>query len=64
MPSFVHTENCHGCKGGEVTACRYICPHDQMKLDTGRMKAFNREPEQCWECHCNDFRLPRQPTIW
>jgi adenylylsulfate reductase subunit B len=30
----------------------YICPHDLMKLDTDRMKAFNQEPEQCWECQC------------
>jgi adenylylsulfate reductase subunit B len=35
----------------------YICPHDLMLLDkdgsrTGHaMKAFNREPEQCWECY-------------
>jgi len=35
----------------------YICPHDLMLLDTDgsrtghAMKAFNREPEQCWECY-------------
>jgi len=35
----------------------YICPHDLMKLDkdgsaTGHaMKAYNQEPEQCWECY-------------
>jgi adenylylsulfate reductase subunit B len=35
----------------------YICPHDLMFLDrdgslTGHaMKAFNQEPEQCWECY-------------
>jgi adenylylsulfate reductase subunit B len=35
----------------------YICPHDLMKLDkdgseTGHaMKAWNQEPEQCWECY-------------
>lgn len=50
MPTFVHTDKCDGCKGGEVTACMYICPHDLMKLDTDRMKAFNQEPDQCWEC--------------
>ena len=27
MPTFVHTDKCDGCKGGEVTACRYICPN-------------------------------------
>ena len=40
-----------GCKGGEVTACMYICPHDLMKLDTERMKAINQEPDLCWECY-------------
>jgi len=35
----------------------YICPHDLMNLDkdgseTGHpMKAWNQEPEQCWECY-------------
>jgi adenylylsulfate reductase subunit B len=35
----------------------YICPHDLMMLDldgsqTGHaMKAYNQEPEQCWECY-------------
>jgi adenylylsulfate reductase subunit B len=34
----------------------YICPHDLIALDndgsvTGHaMKAYNQEPEQCWEC--------------
>jgi len=60
MPTFVHTEKCDGCKGGEVTACMYICPHDLMKLDTVRMKAFNQEPEQCWECQCCVKACPQQ----
>ncbi len=57
MPTFVRTEKCDGCKGQDKTACMYICPHDLMKLDkdgseTGHaMKAFNQEPEQCWECY-------------
>ena len=57
MPSFVIQEKCDGCKGGDKTACMYICPHDLMKLDmdgsdTGHaMKAYNQEPEQCWECY-------------
>ena len=57
MPSYVITEKCDGCKGQDKTACMYICPHDLMKLDkdgseTGHaMKAFNQEPEQCWECY-------------
>lgn len=60
MPTFVHTEKCDGCKGGDVTACAYICPHDLMKLDTARMKAYNQEPEQCWECQCCVKACPQQ----
>ncbi len=60
MPTFVHTEKCDGCKGGDVTVCEYICPHDLMKLDTDRMKAFNQEPEQCWECQCCVKACPQQ----
>jgi adenylylsulfate reductase, subunit B len=50
MPSFVITEKCDGCKAGDKTACQYICPHDLMILDRDKMKAYNQEPEQCWEC--------------
>ena len=60
MPTFVHTEKCDGCKGGEVTACMYICPNNLMKLDSDRMKAFNQEPEQCWECQCCVKACPQQ----
>ena len=66
MPTFVHTSKCDGCKGGEVTACMYICPNNLMKLDvdgseTGHaMKAFNQEPEQCWECQCCVKACPQQ----
>jgi len=60
MPTFVHTEKCDGCKGGTVTACMYICPNDLMKLDTVRMKAYNQEPEQCWECQCCVKACPQQ----
>jgi adenylylsulfate reductase subunit B len=57
MPTFVRTDKCDGCKGQDKTACMYICPHDLMMLDrdgskTGHaMKAYNQEPEQCWECY-------------
>ena len=57
MPTFVRTDKCDGCKGQDKTACMYICPHDLMALDkdgsvTGHpMKAWNQEPEQCWECY-------------
>ncbi len=50
MPSFVITEKCDGCKAGDKTACQYICPHDLMILNRETMKAYNQEPEQCWEC--------------
>ena len=60
MPTFVWTDKCDGCKGGEVAACMYICPHDLMKLDVARMKAYNQEPEQRWECQCCVKACPRQ----
>ena len=62
MPSFVITEKCDGCKGGDRTACMYICPHDLMKLDTEKMKAFNQEPVQCWECY-NCVKICPQKAI-
>ncbi len=52
MPSFVLTEKCDGCKALDKTACQYICPNDLMTLDREKMKAYNQEPEQCWECYC------------
>ena len=52
MPTFVHTDKCDGCGTRDVVACAHICPHDLMILDVSRMKAFNQEPEQCWECQC------------
>ena len=52
MPSFVISEKCDGCKGGDKTACMYICPNDLMVLDPNAMKAYNQEPDQCWECMC------------
>jgi len=51
MPSFVIDEKCDGCKGGDKTACLYICPNDLMVLDADRMKAYNCEPDMCWECY-------------
>jgi len=50
MPSFVISEKCDGCKGGDKTACMYICPNDLMVLEPNEMKAYNQEPDQCWEC--------------
>lgn len=51
MPTFVNPEKCDGCKGGEKTACMYICPNDLMILDPEAMKAYNQEPDACWECY-------------
>ncbi|HEY5719105.1 MAG TPA: adenylyl-sulfate reductase subunit beta [Gammaproteobacteria bacterium] len=66
MPTFVRTDKCDGCSGQVEAACMAICPHDLMKLDrdgaeTGHaMKAFNQEPEQCWECYCCVKVCPQQ----
>jgi len=51
MPTFVDPKKCDGCKGGEKTACMYVCPNDLMILDPKEMKAFNQEPSACWECY-------------
>lgn len=51
MPTFVDPAKCDGCKGGEKTACMYICPNDLMILDPDEMRAFNQEPDACWECY-------------
>jgi len=51
MPSFVNPEKCDGCKALDKTACQYICPNDLMVLNKELMKAYNREPEMCWECY-------------
>ena len=51
MPSYVIPDKCDGCKALDKTACQYICPNDLMVLNKDSMKAFNREPEMCWECY-------------
>jgi len=51
MPSFVIVEKCDGCKALDKTACQYICPNDLMVLNRDLMKAYNNEPEMCWECY-------------
>ena len=53
---------CDGCKGAERTACMYICPNDLMILiAAGRMKAYNQEPDACWECYSCVKSVPRAP---
>ena len=51
MPTYVNPEKCDGCKGGEKTACMYICPNDLMIREAKEMKADNQEPDACWECY-------------
>ena len=51
MPSYVDPSKCDGCKGGDKTACMYICPNDLMVLNVEEMKAYNQEPDACWECY-------------
>lgn len=51
MPSYVILDKCDGCKALDKTACQYICPNDLMVLNKDIMKAYNREPELCWECY-------------
>ncbi len=51
MPSYVDPEKCDGCKGGDKTACMYICPNDLMVLHVETMKAYNQELDACWECY-------------
>ena len=60
MPSFVISEKCDGCKGGDKTACMYICPNDLMVLYPNEMKAYNQEPDQCWECYSCIKICPQQ----
>ena len=62
MPSYVITEKCDGCKAQDKTACQYICPNDLMALDRNIMKAYNQEPEQCWECY-NCVKICPQQAI-
>ena len=51
MPSYVIPEKCDGCKAQDKTACQYVCPNDLMVLDKVTNKAYNQEPDLCWECY-------------
>ena len=62
MPSFVIAEKCDGCKALDKTACQYICPNDLMVLEPVQKKAYNQEPEQCWECY-NCVKICPQQAI-
>jgi len=50
MPSYVIASKCDGCKALDKTACQHICPNDLMTLDKETSKAYNRDPNMCWEC--------------
>jgi len=51
VPTYVNPNKCDGCKTLARPACVFMCPSDIMWLDTGQAKAFNREPDLCWECY-------------
>lgn len=50
MPTYVNPQKCDGCKALGRPACQYICPNDLMILDRALGKAYNQEPDLCWEC--------------
>jgi adenylylsulfate reductase, subunit B len=62
MPSYVIQEKCDGCKALDKTACQFICPNDLMQLNRDLMKAYNNEPEMCWECY-NCVKICPQQAI-
>jgi adenylylsulfate reductase subunit B len=51
MPSYVNPDKCDGCKALDRTACQYVCPNDLMVLNKEIGKAYNQEPDACWECY-------------
>ena len=51
MPTYVNPDKCDGCKALDRPACQYICPNDLMALDRSLGKAWNQEPDMCWECY-------------
>ena len=62
MPSFVLVKKCDGCKGQDKTACQYICPNDLMAINPATLKAYNRDPQMCWECY-NCVKICPQQAI-
>ena len=60
MPSFVIPDKCDGCKALDKTACQFICPNDLMVLDKDKMKAYNQDPQMCWECYSCVKICPQQ----
>ena len=46
MPTFVYMTRCDGCG-----LCVDICPSDIMHIDPVSRRAYNIEPNMCWECY-------------
>ncbi len=46
MPTFTYMTRCDGCG-----KCVDICPSDIMHIDTTYRRAYNIEPNFCWECY-------------
>lgn len=46
MPTFVYMTRCDGCG-----YCVDICPSDIMHIDKVTRRAYNIEPNMCWECY-------------
>ncbi len=46
MPTFVYMTRCDGCGH-----CVDICPSDIMHIDPTYRRAYNIEPNMCWECY-------------
>jgi len=55
MPTFVYMTRCDGC--GE---CVDICPSDIMHIDRTYRRAYNIEPNFCWECYSCVKACPQQ----
>lgn len=51
MPTYVNPDKCDACKALARPACHYVCPNDLMYLNMDIGKAYNREPDMCWECY-------------
>jgi len=51
MPTYVDPDKCDGCRTLDRPACVDICPNDLMALDGSLGKAWNQEPDLCWECY-------------
>jgi|Deesub1362B_J571_1020462.scaffolds.fasta_scaffold00955_9 adenylylsulfate reductase subunit B len=49
MPPIVNEDKCIGCGN-----CMDVCPGDLMVVDPQTLKAYCREPRDCWDCmSCN-----------